>query len=976
LAACHHRLVEVRLLGPVEVADGDRIVAIAARKQRALLSALALQAGSVVPLEALVDRLWEEPPPSAPHAVQVYVSALRSGLPDGERLRQRAPGYVLDIPPDSVDALRFESLVREGMRSLAARDLEGAVARLRAALELWRGPALADATEGSLRLDAERLEERRIEAYEACLGVEVQLGRFDTVLDEAERLLTEHPLREQLVRLVMLARYRAGRQVDSLDAFRRYRRQLADELGLVPSAELRELEAAILRHEVAPAAPSPASVLESRAAPGGRLIGRVRELSEIASLLRQTQGTFVTLAGPGGIGKTSLALAVADELGRAYSGGAIIVRLAEIDDPALVMPTVAALVGAPPSDENPVDGIVKRLASAPALVVLDNAEHLPAAAPTIAKLAEQSRGSAFLVTSRTPLHVAAERVVRIAPLDVPATDATPADSLEAPAVALLVERARERGVDIGTPHAASLASIARRLDGVPLAIELAAARIELLGVEGLLSRLDRALDVLATDRRDAPARQRTLRAVVEWSERLLGERERELLATLAVFAGGASIAAIEQVSGDPEAELLDALGALVDHGLVRQENGDRAAQEPRFALPEPIRAFAAERLTASGREDALRERHASWMATLSGDAAMGLVGCDQDKWLHVLDNELPNVRAVARWAEERRPELVVQIVVDLYQYWFARGLLREARGLLEAPLAASEALDAGVWARAAARAAWFDTELGSLDDAERLAEAAAEVFRRQGDGAWLQRALGALATVSSAHGEWDEAARLNREILELARAGDEPRDLAYALMNTASDAERADDWTAVRDLLEEALALLVRLEDERGVALAETNLAACRLMDGDTEVAAALAERALERVQRLDLRVVMPYAMAVLAHTKLAHDAPRAAALALDAARLAAEQGLHEALCTAGLARACALAAEGNGEGALDAFTAVEAFARMSSIALPPWFRNRAEHVVRECVDPTRWETACDAARSLTPSEAEAVLRT
>ena len=965
--------MEVRLLGPVEIADGDRTVAIAARKQRALLAALALQAGRVASVDALVDQLWEKPPASAPHAIQVYVSALRGTLPAAERLRQQAPGYVLDVPPGNVDALRFERLVRNGMRSLADDDAPRAVGLLRTALDLWRGPAIADAIEGSLRLDAERLDERRIEAHEACLEAELRLGSLDTVLDEGERLLPQHPLRERLVRLVMLARYRAGRQADALDTFQRYRRQLDDELGLVPSGELRELEAAILRHDVASAPPRPPEPARPR--PSVRqLIGRDRELADIASRLLHAQGGVVTLTGQGGIGKTSLALAVTDRLGRSYAGGAAVVRLAELDDPALVVPTLAALVGAAPSDENPIDGVVKRLEAAPALVVLDNAEHLPGAATAIAELAERSRSSAFLVTSRVPLRVAAERVVRVAPLAVPATDAGPDDCLEAPAVALLAERARERGIEVGVGEAKTLGSIARRLDGVPLAIELAAARIGLLGVDGLLSRLDRALDVLATDRQDAPERQRTLRAVVEWSERLLGDRERELLATLAVFAGGASLAAFEEVSGAPEAELLDALGALVDHGLVRREDGRAQAAEPRFALPEPIRAFAAERLAASGREDEVRERQATWVAELAAAAATGLVGREQDAWLHVLDDELANVRAGARWCEARRPELVARIVVDLYQYWFARGLLREARGLLEAPLAAAEDLDAEVWARAATRAAWFDTELGALDDARRFSEQAAEVFREQGNGPWLQRALGALATVASAHGEWGEAARLNREVLDLARAGDEPRDLAYALMNTASDAERADDWTAVRDLLEEALDVLVRLEDERGVALAETNLAACRLMDGDEAGAAALAERSLERVRRLDLRVVLPYVMAVNAYAVLPRDASRAASLALEAARLAAEQGLHEALCTAGLARASALAAAGDGDAALEAFTAVEAFARGSSIALPPWFRRRAEHVVRDSIDADRWQTATDAARFLTASQAEAVL--
>jgi predicted ATPase/DNA-binding SARP family transcriptional activator len=965
--------VEVRLLGPVEVADDDGAATIPARKQRALIAALALEAGRVVSIDRLVERLWEAPPASAAHAIQVYVSALRSKLREGAKLRRQAPGYVLDLPRDSVDALRFERLVRDGAGALAADDPARAVALLRVALALWRGPALADVLDGGLRLDAERLDDRRLEASEAWLEAELRIGSLDTVADEAERLLAVDPLREPLVRLVMLAHYRAGRQVEALDAFRRYRIRLDEDLGLVPGGELRSLEAAILRHDVEPAAPV-RSAPAARRGVGERLIGRTQELAEVASRLADTRGAVVTLAGPGGIGKTTLALAVADELGSAYSGGAIVARLAEIEDAGLVLPSLATLVGASPSDENPIEGIAKRLEAAPALVVLDNAEHLPEAAAAIAAVAAGSRGSAFLVTSRTPLHVVAERVVRVPPLAVPPADADAAACLDAPAVALLAERARERGAEIGAAEAATRGAIARRLDGVPLAIELAAARIGLLGAEGVLSRLDDALDLLASRSPDAPERQRTLRAVVEWSERLLGDGERELLATLAAFAGSASLEAIEQVAGKAEADLIDALAALVDHGLVRADAKRDRGREPRFALPEPIRAFAGERLAASGRDDEVRSRHAAWIAELAASAGAGLVGRDQEEVLRVLDDELPNVRAAARWAGERQPTIVAKMVVDLYQYWFARGLLREARALLDAPLAARADLDPDLWARAATRAAWFDTELGALEDAKRHADAAAEVFRERGNPVWLQRALGALASVATASGHWDEAARLNREVLDLARSGDDARDLAYALVNTASDAERADDWTAVRALLEEALHLLVRVEDERGVALAEANLAASLLVDGDREAAAIVAARSLERVRRLDLRVVLPYVMAVNAHTLLATDPPRAASLAADAARLAVDLGLFEALCMSGLARACALAAGGDGDEALDAFVAVETLARASGIALAPWFRNRAESAVRASVDPQRWQLVRDATRSLTRSEAEAVL--
>jgi tetratricopeptide (TPR) repeat protein len=396
--------------------------------------------------------------------------------------------------------------------------------------------------------------------------------------------------------------------------------------------------------------------------------------------------------------------------------------------------------------------------------------------------------------------------------------------------------------------------------------------------------------------------------------------------------------------------------------------------EPRFVLPEPIHAYAAERLLTSGRDADVRERHAEWTAAFAHETAAGLLGRGQESCLLVLDSELANIRAAVHWAKQDRPQVAVELVVDLYQYWFARGLLREARDLLEIPLGMRGELEPEVWARAAARAAWFDTELGRLEDAAQLAEDAAEVFRERADNAWLQRALGALATASSARGQWEEAARLNREILGLARSGGDERDLAYALMNTASDAELAGDSAAVGEMLEEALGLLVRVEDERGVALAEVNLAACRLMEGDEAGAAALAERSLERVRRLDLRVVLPYVLAVTAHTLVANEPLRAVSLARDAARLAVEQGLYEALCTAGLARASAHASVDQPEAALEAFSAVEAFARSSGLALPLWFRERAERVVRGCVEPERWEIARDASRSLTRADAESVL--
>jgi DNA-binding SARP family transcriptional activator/DNA-binding CsgD family transcriptional regulator len=339
--------VELRLLGPVEVLDGGRAVAITASKQRAVLALLALQAGRVVPLDALVDRLWEDPPASASHAVRVYVSALRRGLPSGERLLQRHRGYLLDVAPEAVDAFRFERLARDARSALAAGAARHAVSQLQQALALWRGPALADAREGSLRLEAARLDEARLVAHEAYLEAQLRLGELDSVLTDVDRLLAEHPLRSQFVRTIMLARYRAGRQADALAAYRDYRLRLDAELGLAPDASLRELEAAILRDEVEPAPAGPASAGgdAERAAlaipaepPEPRLpvpapLGRDNEHEAVVAFLDAVaEGpAALVISGEAGIGKTTVWEAgLAEACNRSYQVLAARARASEI----------------------------------------------------------------------------------------------------------------------------------------------------------------------------------------------------------------------------------------------------------------------------------------------------------------------------------------------------------------------------------------------------------------------------------------------------------------------------------------------------------------------------------------------------------------------------------------------------------------------------------------------------------------------
>ena len=420
--------MEVRLLGPVEIVEGDRVIRVTAAKQRALLALLALQAGRVVPLETLVDRLWERPPASAAHAVGVYVSELRRQLGTRDLLRSRRPGYLIDLPVEAVDALSFERQYRTALASLHEGDLPRAVSELRKALALWGGPALADAREGALQMEAERLDEARLTAYEACLDAELQLGRIDTVLVEAERLFAEHPLRPQLVGTVMLARLGAGREADALAAYQEHRRRLDTELGLAPQASLRKLESAILKGDVS------APVRAARTPPASLpvqptvFVGRKRELGELKGLLARGDVRLLTLTGPGGVGKTRLALQVAAEVAPSFEDGAAFVPLAPVRDPELVIVALAEALGVrEQSGTDLASTVAVSLAARQLLLVLDNFEQVSAAAGEIASLLAGAPGVRVLVTSRMFLGVRGEQLYDLSPLALP----SPSDDLQA-----------------------------------------------------------------------------------------------------------------------------------------------------------------------------------------------------------------------------------------------------------------------------------------------------------------------------------------------------------------------------------------------------------------------------------------------------------------------------------------------------------------------------------------------------------------
>ncbi|MEO3797424.1 BTAD domain-containing putative transcriptional regulator [Nonomuraea sp. B10E15] len=889
------------VLGRVQVwtAEGEP-VPVPETKVRALLADLLAHQGQVVGTDRLIEDLWEDDLPANPTgALQLKISRLRHALdqePGGGRLvASQPPGYVLDVGPNATDAGRFAEL---SLRAQDATDPRTRVTLLNEALALWRGPAFADfADSGFARTAAHRLEEQRLAALEVQAEARLETGEHALLTGDLIDLVEQHPLRGRLRAVHIRALYRAGRQADALASYEDLRNRLAEDLGLDPDPELIALHQAILEQDPALLAGTATNV--SCEHPVGRLPAEVTSFvgrgGEIARVKRQlSNARIVTLTGTGGVGKTRLALRVAAEVRNDFPAGAWLVELAAVENPELLVHKVSeALDIQDRSSRPPVEVLVDFLHGKHLLLLLDNCEHLiNECARLTESLVRCLPDLVVLATSRQALRIEGEQVLAVPALTV--GEEGDGEIGQSEAVQLFAERASATspGYAVSDASRPMLERICRRLDGIPLAIELAAARIKVLSAEQLLERLDDRFRLLSNGMRMAPSRQQTLRSMIDWSYGLCTELERLLWARASVFVDGMDLKAAESVcSGDgiEPAEVIDLVTGLVDKSiLIREER----TEEARYRLLETLREYGRDRLLESGTDTRFRSRHRDWYRSLVRRGERQWLGPGQAELFARLRGEQGNIRAALDHCvtEPGGAQVGLGMAADLCCYWIAAGALREGRRWLELALALD---DTPTVARA--RAMSVNARLASLQNdfaaAEPMLHEGQSLARRLGEGQSLAmfthvsglRALsrqdlpGAVVLfgrarqryldmddpihaalsqmyLATAHAHLDhheEASSLFSDAVSTCEAHDEVWLRSYALCMSGISAWRTGDMAGARELVREAIRLKRPFRDRLGLAMCVDVLAWIAAHERDGERAAMLLGAAGELWQSL-----------------------------------------------------------------------------------------------------------------------------
>jgi predicted ATPase/class 3 adenylate cyclase len=646
------------------------------------------------------------------------------------------------------------------------------------------------------------------------------------------------------------------------------------------------------------------------------LIGREHEVASVVRLLRRDTVRLVTFTGPGGTGKTRLALEVAAELANVFVGGVFFVSLASISDPMLVIPTIARALGIRDGAAQPDSTrLVEVLQQKQVLLLLDNFEQVVEAAPQVADLLTACPQLKLLVTSREVLHVRSEREFAVPPLALPDPTHLPKLAVLAhtPAVALFLQRAQAARPEfkLTASNAKAMAEICVRLDGLPLAIELAAARMRLLSPQNLLARLDQPLNVLTGGARDVPARQQTLRNTIEWSYQLLNAREQRLFRWLCVCVSGCTLEAAEAICDLPEDEagyVLDGVASLVDKSLLlRVEHTEEGSEDQRLLMLETIREYGLEVLEALGEGDAARGAHAGYFLQLAEESEPALKGPLLVSWLDRLEREHDNLRAALQWAlESGRGEIALRLGIALERFWVVRGLRNEGLAFLERALAGSAGVAADIRAKALLAAARLAFNQSNYEQGEVLAQEGLALFRQLGDRRGIALTLNRLGVAAWRRGDYRSARLLLEEDLTLFRElGDRDR-VAWSLFMHGLLDNKQGDYAAASSRFEESLALFRELGNKRGIAASLTQLAGTLFVSqGNQDMIYPLLEQGLSLDREVGDKEGMAVASLLLAWVALKQgERATARSRAEESLMLYREmehrEGIAEALCMLG----------------------------------------------------------------------------
>ena len=926
------------ILGPLTVRRGPVTVEIASRKQRLLLLLLLARAGQVVPVDEVIELLWyDRAPDKARATLHFHVSKLRDALEparekgaEGSIILTRPPGYLADISPQWVDAAQFEEGVRRG-QGLVTTDPGAATEILEAALALWRGPALADAAyEEFARTEIRRLDELRLAAIESRIEAELALGRHGKVTPELEKLVADNPLRERLTAHLMLALYRSGRQADALGAYRAAQTALIAELGIEPSTELQQLETDIvlqspqLEHRSTAMLNLPHHNLPERVA---EFVGRTDDIAAVRRRLAESR--LVTLTGPGGVGKTSLAVEVARLAVGDYAHGVWLIDLAPLEGDEAVANAVSSVFGAG-TDESALEGLAELLRTRSALIVLDNTEHVVEGSAHLAEsLLAAAPGLRILTTGWERLGVPGESVVEVGGLFWPEAEAVateePEDLLAYDAVRLFASRAGAARTDftLDSDTAPAVVDICRQLDGLPLAIELAASQLDVLGPVELLAALEDRFAVLNRSR-STTSRHRSLHAAVDWGYSSLSDVERTVFDRLSVFAGAFDVEAVAAVAGDgiDETAVRDALRRLVQTSMVAVE---QAGEGTRFRLLDTFRSFGRERLSPS-EIGTLRARHAAYYAELvqrtapAPTAAEAVTETLSQTELDVLESSRHEFSAALDWTLEtgdRRTAL--DIVGHLSRYWwrrgfFAEGLVRcrevfEDRRDSEASPQVALALAASSWTGlGACDLAWATAMIERLEEVADALDDVDSMFAASYVGAHVDWRLGHL----------EAAAETMRRLIATARSRNEAHRLAVLLDYGGSLAVKVGEL----DEAEACVAELMELGSAYGSMVAHDVRQNIAFFRGDLDTAADEAEGLLRMAGTEKDTVIIVYGL--LRHARIAihrQDGDRARTEASRALGIARPAGMRTEVANAQRLLARVAAMEGDLEAARELLT-------------------------------------------------------